>query len=112
MGEVVPLELDNLSEALAQGQGEFREDRSYDNDLAGHLIRLYKTGVIRHEGPWEFEEVEFATREWVDRFTHSRLLEPIGHVPPAWLEQAYYPHAAAKEEEEEEEEGLKQAALH
>lgn len=65
-----------------------------------------RPGVIRHKGPWEFEEVEFATREWVDRLTHRRLLEPLGQVPPAWLGQAYYHHAAAKEEE-----GLKQAAL-
>jgi transposase InsO family protein len=26
----------------------------------------------------------------VDWFNHSRLLEPIGHVPPAEFEAAYY----------------------
>jgi hypothetical protein len=106
VGEVVPPELFNLSEPLAQGQGEPRADRSYDNDLAGHLVSLYKTGIIRHKGPWEFEEVEFTTREWVDRLPHRHLLEPIGQVPPAWLGHAYFRHAAAKQEE-----GLKQAAL-
>jgi len=34
--------------------------------------------------------VEYATLEWVDWFNHRRLLEPIGNVPPAELEMAYY----------------------
>ena len=33
--------------------------------------------------------VEFATLEWVDWF-NRRLLEGIGYVPPADLEEAYY----------------------
>ena len=36
------------------------------------------------------DAVEYATLEWVDWFNHRRLLEPIGDVPPAELEQAYY----------------------
>jgi transposase InsO family protein len=28
--------------------------------------------------------------EWVDWFNHRRLLAPIGYVPPAEWEQAYY----------------------
>jgi transposase InsO family protein len=28
--------------------------------------------------------------EWVDWFNHRRLLEPIGHVPPAEFEAAYH----------------------
>jgi len=31
-----------------------------------------------------------ATLEWVDWFIHRRLLEPIGNIPPAELEMAYY----------------------
>ncbi|SIT48434.1 hypothetical protein BN2475_1030003 [Paraburkholderia ribeironis] len=31
-----------------------------------------------------------ATLEWVDWFNHRRLLEPIGNVPPAEAEAAYY----------------------
>jgi len=27
--------------------------------------------------------------EWVDWFNNRRLLEPIGHVPPAEFERAY-----------------------
>ena len=34
--------------------------------------------------------MEYATLEWVDWFNHRRLLGPIGDVPPAEFEQAYY----------------------
>ncbi len=64
---------------------------SYDNALAETINGLYKTEVIRRRGPWRnVDAVEFATLEWVDWFNHRRLLEPIGNVPPAELEQAYY----------------------
>ena len=81
---------------------------AYDNAMAESVIGLYKAEVIRHEGPWKgLEEVEFATLEWVDWFNNTRLLEPIGYVPPAEFEQAYYAHAADTEEEER----LKQESL-
>jgi len=64
---------------------------SYDNALAETIIGLYKTEVIHHRGPWRhLEAVEYATLEWVDWFNHRRLLESIGHIPPAELEAAYY----------------------
>jgi transposase InsO family protein len=64
---------------------------SYDNALAETIIGLFKTEVIRRRGPWRtLEAVEYATLEWVDWFNHRRLLEPIGNIPPADLEQAYY----------------------
>ena len=64
---------------------------SYDNALAESIIGLYKTEVIRYRGPWRtIDTVEYATLEWVDWFNHRRLLEPIGNVPPAELEMAYY----------------------
>lgn len=64
---------------------------SYDNALAETINGLYKTEVIRHRGPWRnSDEVEFATLEWVDWFNHRRLLEPIGNIPPAEFEWAYY----------------------
>ena len=54
------------------------------NALAETVIGFFKTEVIRRRGPWRgLEAVEFATLEWVDWFTHRRLLGPIGHVPPA-----------------------------
>ena len=64
---------------------------SYDNALAESIIGLFKTEVIGKRGPWRhLEAVEFATLEWVDWFNHRRLLEPIGDIPPAELEEVYY----------------------
>jgi putative transposase len=64
---------------------------SYDNALAETLNGLYKTEVIHRLGPWRnLQAVEMATLEWVDWFNHRRLLEPIGNVPPAEAEAAYY----------------------
>jgi putative transposase len=64
---------------------------SYDNALAETVIGLYKAEVIHRRGPWRsFEAVEFATLEWVDWFNNHRLLEPIGHMPPAEAEARYY----------------------
>ena len=64
---------------------------SYDNALAETIIGLFKTEVIRRNGPWRsIEEVEFATLEWVDWFNHRRLLGPIGDIPPVEFEQMYY----------------------
>ena len=64
---------------------------SYDNALAETINGLYKTEVIRHRGPWRnIDDVEFATLEWVDWFNNRRLLEPIGNIPPAEFEMAYY----------------------
>ena len=34
--------------------------------------------------------MEYATREWVDRFNDRRLLEPIGNNSPAEAEELYY----------------------
>jgi putative transposase len=64
---------------------------SYDNALAETIFGLFKTEVIRRNGPWRnIEEVEFATLEWVDWFNNRRLLEPIGDIPPVEFEQLYY----------------------
>ncbi|ANY82277.1 transposase (plasmid) [Microvirga ossetica] len=64
---------------------------SYDNALAETVIGLFKTEVIHRRGPWRsFESVEFATLEWVDGYNNRRLLEPIGNIPPAEAEAAYY----------------------
>ena len=70
---------------------------SYDNALAETINGLYKTELIHHRGPWHhLEAVEYATLEWVDWFNHRRLLQPIGDVPPAEFEQAYYNQLAAQ----------------
>jgi len=63
---------------------------SYDNALAETIIGLYKTEVIRRNGPWRnLEEVEFATLEWVDWFNNRRLFGPIGNIPPVEFEAMY-----------------------
>jgi len=72
---------------------------SYDNALAESIIGLYKTEVIRPRGPWKnIDEVEYATLEWVDWFNNKRLLEPIGNIPPAEFEQAYYEQLESRAE--------------
>ncbi len=64
---------------------------SYDNALAESVIGLFKTEVIRREGPWKgLDDVEFATLDWVCWYNEKRLLEPIGHITPAEFEQMYY----------------------
>jgi len=66
---------------------------SYDNALAETIIGLYKTELIRQCGPWRnIDDVEYATLEWVDWFNHRRLFQPIGDVPPAEFDIAYYHH--------------------
>ena len=64
---------------------------SYDNALAETIIGLYKTEVIHQLGPWRnVDHVEFETIDWVDWFNNRLLLEPIGNVPPAELEELHY----------------------
>ena len=64
---------------------------SYDNALAESVIGLYKTELIHQRGPWRgLDDVEFATLEWVHWFNTTRLLEPIGYVPPIEHERSYY----------------------
>lgn len=70
---------------------------SYDNALAETIIGLFKTEVIHRQGPWRgFEDVEFATLNWVWWFNHHRLLEPIGYIPPVEYEEAYWRERADK----------------
>jgi putative transposase len=84
---------DRLAEAGIEPSVGSRGD-AYDNALAESVIGLFKTEVIRREGPWRhLEAVEFATLDWVDWFNHRRLLEPLGDIPPAEYEARYYAQA-------------------
>lgn len=68
---------------------------SYDNALAETINGLYKAEVI-HRRSWPNRQaVEWATLDWVDWFNHKRLLGPIGNIPPAEAEAAYYRQQAA-----------------
>ncbi len=61
---------------------------SFDNAMAESAIGLYKTELIRRQGPWRTpDQVEFATLEYIDWFNNRRLHGEIGHVPPAQLLQ-------------------------
>jgi hypothetical protein len=72
-----------------------RTGDAYDNALAETVIGLVKTEVIRRRGPCpSLEAVEFATLAWVDWF-NTRRLGPIGDVPPAEFEAAYYQRTEA-----------------
>jgi putative transposase len=62
---------------------------SYDNAMAESINGLYKAEVI-HRKSWKTRvEVELATLTWVDWYNNRRLLERLGHIPPAEAELAY-----------------------
>jgi transposase InsO family protein len=81
---------ERLAEAGIEPSVGSRGD-SYDNALAETINGLYKAELIHRRGPWKTREaVELATLEWVHWFNHSRLLEPIGYIPPAEAEANYW----------------------
>jgi transposase InsO family protein len=52
-------------------------DDSYDNAMAKSIIGLFKTEVIRCQGPWRNRDaVEMATLEWVDWYNNRRSSRP------------------------------------
>lgn len=64
---------------------------AYDNAMAECVIGLFKTEVINQIGPWKsIREVEWETLKWVDWYNNRRLLGPIGYIPPAEAEEAFY----------------------
>jgi putative transposase len=88
---------DRLAEAGAVRSVGSRGD-SYDNALAESVNGLYKTEVIRKQGPWRsVEQLELATARWVHWYNHRRLHSSIGDVPPAEFEQAYHSNSQATE---------------
>jgi putative transposase len=71
---------------------------SYDNALAETINGLYKTELIKKQGPWRtVDHVEVATAEWVDWFNHRRLYEYCGDLPPAEMEDAHYAQIKAQQ---------------
>ena len=59
---------------------------SYDNALAETINGLYKAEVIHRRPSWSRR----ATLQWVDWYNNRRLMEPLGHIPPAEAEAVYY----------------------
>jgi len=81
---------ERLAEAGIEPSVGSRGD-SYDNALAESVIGLFKTEVIRRDGPWRsLDDVEYATLEWVAWFNTQRLLEPLGYLPPAEYEEQFH----------------------
>jgi len=64
---------------------------AYDNALAESQIGLYKTELIRPEGPWrDVEHVEIETLNWVDWFNNERIHEAIDDMTPRAVEEFHY----------------------
>jgi putative transposase len=85
---------ERLAEAGAVASVGSRGD-SYDNALAESFNGLYKTELIRHQGPWcGLEDVEHATLDYLDWYNQRRLHGELGMVPPAEYEAIYYDRLA------------------
>jgi putative transposase len=64
---------------------------AYDNALAESQIGIYKTELIRPEGPWrDIEHVEIGTLDWVDWFNTERPHESIDDLTPIQAEGIHY----------------------
>jgi len=71
---------------------------SYDNAMAETIIGLFKTELVRPQGPWRsVDDLELGTFKWVHWFNHERLLEPIGYLPPAEYETQHHRQVAEQE---------------
>lgn len=64
---------------------------AYDNALAESQIGVYKTELIRPDGPWhDVEHVEIETLNWVHWFNHERTHESVDDLTPAEVETTHY----------------------
>jgi putative transposase len=72
-----------------------------DNALAETHIGLFKTELIRRQGPWRgLDDVELATLEWVDWHNNRRLHTACHDLTPVEYEQVFYGHHPAQERAE------------
>ena len=64
---------------------------SYDNALAEAVNGLYKTELVRRQGPWRsVEQLEIATLEWVWWWNTMRLHGELDMHTPTEIETSYY----------------------
>jgi putative transposase len=64
---------------------------SYDNALAETVNGLYKSELIRPQGPWRtVGDVELATLTWVHWFNTTRLHGTLGDIAPVEFEAHHY----------------------
>jgi transposase InsO family protein len=62
----------------------------YDNAVAETVNDLYPAELVCKLGPWQsIEALELETLNWVTWLKQSRLLAPIGNIPPAEFEAIY-----------------------
>ncbi len=88
-----------LQRATGRGRDQAvggQRGRQLDNALAETIKGLYKAEVIHRRSWCNREQVERATLDWVHWYNHKGLLGPIGHVPPAEAEAAYYRQQASQ----------------
>ena len=72
---------------------------SYDNALAESVIGLYKTELVRPEGPWRnVDDLELGTLGWVWWFNNVRLHSAIGYRPPVEFEADHYRQINARQQ--------------
>ena len=73
---------------------------SYDNALAESVIGLYKTELVRWEGPWRgLDDLELATLGYVDWFNHVRIYQDLSYRTPAEAEADHYRSIHAPDEQ-------------
>ena len=90
------LQTDLVLDALEQALWVRREtaglihhsDRGSQYLSIRYTERLIEANIEASVG--SIDDVEFAILEWIDWFNNRRLLEPIGNIPPAEFEMAYY----------------------
>ena len=69
---------------------------AYDNALAETTIGLYKTELIKAQGPWrDLDQVEAATLEWVHWYNTERTHGAIDDLTPVAAEELHYRFRAA-----------------
>ena len=65
--------------------------------MAESVNGLYKTELIRRQGPWRnVEHVELATLAWIEWFNNRRLHSELDDIPPAEFEQHHYARTRAE----------------
>ena len=97
---------ERLAEAGAVGSVGSRGD-SYDNALAESFNGLFKTELIRPQGPWRgLDDLEIATLEYIDWFNHRRLHGELGMITPTEAEATYYRDHAPQQHAERAEPSL------
>jgi putative transposase len=68
---------------------------AYDNALAETTIGLFKTELIKTEGPWrDLDHVEAATLDWVHWYNTDRTHEAVDDLTPVAAEEHHYRYRA------------------